>query len=654
MGICPERGEERLNRFDRFAISLWGLLIPLIRPRSSGFQWVIQACGIHEARIKMMSDHDILAAARETGKRLRRFGYRPDLIASAFALIREVACRRLGTRHFDVQLVGGLILLKGLIAEMETGEGKTLTATLAAGTAALAGEPVHIITVNDYLAQRDAAWMNPVYDGIGVSVGTVVHGLAPEARRKAYTCDVTYCTNKEIAFDYLKDRITLWDRPGELRLQLERLCGEKSRARNLLMRGLRFAIIDEADSVLIDEARTPLIISSGEDRGGELALYREALNLADALAPERDFSIFPEERSLELSAEGKAKIDDHNWPETEGMWTSTEQRREVVRQALTAVHLFARDKDYLIKDGKVQIIDEFTGRVMADRSWEQGLHQLIEAKEGLEMTVRRETRARISYQRFFRRYLRLAGMTGTAREAAGELWAVYRLHVVPVPTNRPMKRRKLPDRFYATEESKWNAVVRAISDEIAAQAPVLVGTRSVAASERLSEMLNGAGLAHRVLNAKQDKEEAEIVARAGEACRITVATNMAGRGTDITLADRVAERGGLRVIATEFHESHRIDRQLFGRCGRQGDPGLCRAFASLEDELITIHGGKIFPRLARYVSIGKRGPINAWIGKELFRIAQASAERIHAKARKNLLKMDEQLGDVLAFSGRQE
>lgn len=655
IGVCPERGEQRYNWLDNMAISLAGACTPLTRPRLSGFQWIIEACRTHETAVKKMSDEEILAAATEARIQLRRHGFRNDLVARAFALIREVAGRTLGTRHFDVQIVGGLVLLKGLVAEMETGEGKTLTATLAAGTAALAGEPVHIVTVNDYLAERDAAWMTPVYAGIGLRVGTIVHGLTLEARREAYGCDVTYCTNKELAFDYLKDRIVLWDRPGEVRLQLERLQGEKSRINNTVMRGLHFVIIDEADSVLIDEARTPLIISSESDNDSEQVVYREAFDLAVTLEGGGvDFSVFSEEKTIELTSSGKTKTDGHDWPENNGIWTSKEQRRELVRQALVAINLFSRDKHYLVNNGKVQIIDEFTGRVMADRSWERGLQQFIEAKEGVEMTVRKDTRARISYQRFFRRYLRLAGMTGTAREAAGELWTIYRLHVVPIPTNRPMKRQTLPDQVYATEKGKWDAVIRTIGDEFSANLPVLVGTRSVAASEHLSKLLDKAHLPHRVLNARQDQEEAEIIAQAGDAGRITVATNMAGRGTDIKLAAGVAERGGLRVIATELHESHRIDRQLYGRCGRQGDPGLCRVFASVEDELIEVYGGKVLQRLVKALSVSKEGRLTTWIGKSLFQIAQTSAERIHARTRKNLLKMDEQLIDVLAFSGRQE
>jgi preprotein translocase subunit SecA len=556
-------------------------------------------------------------------------------------------------RHFDVQLMGGLVLLHGMVAEMETGEGKTLTATLPACTAALAGVPVHIITVNDYLADRDTKWMGPIYQALGLAAGTIKHGLDPQARRAAYRCDVTYCTNKEVAFDYLRDRIVLWDRPSEIRLQLERLYGGRSRVRHLVMRGLHFGIVDEADSVLIDEARTPLIISAEGDGYDEQSLYEQALGIAGKLAPGEDYSIRASERSLELTENGKERIEDIiRWDGR--VWMNRQQREELVRQALVALNLFSRDKHYLVKDGKVQIVDEYTGRLMADRSWERGLHQLIEIKENCEMTKRKETQARISYQRFFRRYLRLAGMTGTAREVAGELWSIYRLRVVTVPTNKPLHRDYLPDRVYPAAGQRWQAVVSRILEMHSEGRPVLVGTRSVEASEHLSHLLSEAGLLHKVLNARQDQEEAEIIARAGEQARITVATNMAGRGTDIRLAPGVAELGGLHVIATERHEARRIDRQLFGRCGRQGDPGTSEAIVSLEDELATVYVNKAFQWLASTVLRRPGTLIARGIGKILFRRAQRKAERLHARMRHDLLKMDEQLGDALAFSGRPE
>ncbi len=652
-GIYPERQEPRVEWLDRMEAYAAGVFAPWFRPSASRFEWVVDLVNAHAPSMEGLSNRDILELARSLGQHLRMEGYKEKLVAQVFALVREVAGRTVGMRHFGVQLMGGLVLLNGMVAEMETGEGKTLTATLPACTAALAGVPVHIITVNDYLADRDANWMGPVYRALGLTVGTIKHGMDPEARRAAYRCDITYCTNKEVTFDYLRDRIILWDRPSQIRLQVERLYGERSRVHHLLLRGLHFGIVDEADSVLIDEARTPLIISAEGDSYDEQSVYQKALDLARKLVPGKDFTVVESERSLEITDQGKARIEEIGTWDAE-MAINRRQREELVRQALVALNLFSCDKHYLVKDGKVQIIDEYTGRLMPDRSWEKGLHQLIEIKENCEVTKRKETQARISYQRFFRRYLRLAGMTGTAREVAGELWSIYRLRVVTVPTNKPLHRSYLPDRVYPTAGQRWKGVVSRISEMNNAGRPVLVGTRSVEASEHLSRLLRDAGLTHKVLNARQDQEEAEIIARAGEQARITVATNMAGRGTDIRLAPDVAALGGLHVIATERHEARRIDRQLFGRCGRQGDNGTSEAMVSLEDELATVYVGKVFQWLAAKVLKRPNAVIAGWIGKILFLRAQGKAERLHARMRHDLLKMDEQLGDALAFSGRPE
>jgi len=653
IGIYPERQEPRVEWLDRMEAYAAGVLAPWFRPSASRFEWVVDLVNAHARSMEGLSDREIMEVSRSLGQRLRIEGYKEELVAQVFALVREVAGRTIGMRHFDVQLIGGLVLLNGMVAEMETGEGKTLTATLPACTAALAGVPVHIITVNDYLADRDTNWMGPVYRALGLTVGTIKHGIDPEARRAAYRCDITYCTNKEVTFDYLRDRIVLWDRPSQIRLQVERLYGERSRVRHLLLRGLHFGIVDEADSVLIDEARTPLIISAEGDGYDEQSVYQQALGLARELVPGKDFAVLGSERSLEITDQGKARIEEiGSWDAK--MAINRQQREELVRQALVALNLFSRDKHYLVKDGKVQIVDEYTGRLMPDRSWERGLHQLIEIKENCEVTKRKETQARISYQRFFRRYLRLAGMTGTAREVAGELWSIYRLRVVSIPTNRPLHRIYLPDRVYPMPDQRWEAVVSRISKMHSEGRPVLVGTRSVEASEHLSSLLGNAGLPHKVLNARQDKEEAEIIARAGEQARITVATNMAGRGTDIRLSPGIAELGGLHVIATERHEARRIDRQLFGRCGRQGDPGTSEAIISLEDELVTVYVSKPIQWFVLMVLKKPGTYIARWIGKILFHRAQRAAERLHARMRHDLLRMDEQLGDALAFSGRPE
>jgi preprotein translocase subunit SecA len=652
-GIYPEREEERQRWYDRLETFLSSIVVPWIKPREGSYREIVQQINRSSISAKDMRDSELLHKSRELGKLLRKDGFRDEIVAEVFALVREAAVRTVGMKHFDVQLIGGLVLLKGMVAEMETGEGKTLTATLPACAAALAGIPVHIVTVNDYLAERDAHWMGPVYKALGLTVGIIKQGMDPASRRAAYLCDVTYCTNKEVAFDYLKDRIVMWDRPSRMRLQLERLYGPDSRANKLLMRGLSFAIVDEVDSVLIDEARTPLIISAEPRNSPEHKVYRQALNVASNLSPKEDYWLFENERAVEMTEQGRAKVENFDWADAR-KWTNTQQREELVRQGLSALYLFTRDKHYLVCEGKVQIIDEYTGRVMADRSWERGLHQLVELKENCEPTSRKETRARISYQRFFRRYRRLAGMTGTAREVARELWSIYRLRVVSIPTNRPLNRSRMPDRAYPTMNKKWKAVVETISEMHQCGRPVLIGTRSVAASEHLSGLLSGIGLAHQVLNARQDREEAQIVAQAGQPAQITVATNMAGRGTDIHLAEGIAALGGLHVIATERHDARRIDRQLFGRCGRQGDPGTYEVLVSLEDELVTVYINK---GLQGVVAVLLRSPIPIGVQricKPLFYLAQRSAERLHARMRRNLLKLDTQMEDVLAFSGRQE
>jgi preprotein translocase subunit SecA len=539
---------------------------------------------------------------------------------------------------------------------METGEGKTLTATLAASTAALAGFPVHVITVNDYLVARDAEEMGPVYEALGLSVGVIVHGLRPEQRRPQYECDVTYCSNKELAFDYLRDRIAMGRVRTRVRLDLERLAHGASRADRMVLRGLCFGIVDEADSVLVDEARTPLIISAGSDADHlEEEVYQTAVDLARELEPERDFVVDERERHAVLTERGEERLEGLAKP-VGGIFKGPHRRGEFVGRALAALHVFERDKHYLVADGKVQIIDEYTGRVMPDRTWQHGLHQMIEAKEGLEISGHSEPLAQISYQRLFRRYLRLAGMTGTAREVAAELWSVYRLPVLRMPTHRPLRRRNLGHRVYVDADAKWAAVRERIQEMNRLGRPVLVGTRSVAASEHLSALLDEVGLPHRVLNARQDKEEAQVVAEAGQVGRITVATNMAGRGTDIRLAPESLAAGGLHVIATERHESHRIDRQLYGRCGRQGDPGSYEMVVSLDDELVRAHGRAVpllrraEELLARWVPQDER----SWLRDLAARLAQRRAERLHARLRAVLLTMDDRVANMLAFSGKGE
>jgi preprotein translocase subunit SecA len=647
-GPYPERRDPGRNAWDRTADRLFGALVQRRFERPSVFRRVTGIVAQAGRGLERVSDARLQVLATQQRVRLRREGLSDVLAAQAFALVREVSRRVLGMRPFDVQVFGGWAMLKGMVAEMETGEGKTLTATLPACTAAMAGIPVHVITVNDYLVSRDAQWTQPVYEMLGLTAAAATAEMEMDARRVAYACDVTYCTNKQVAFDYLRDRLMLRGSPGRLRLQVARLYEEPARTPQLLLRGLCFAIIDEADSVLIDEARTPLIISGQGDASDQQHTFEQALTLARGLRRDQDYTVEPREREIRLTDPGADRLESLT-RSLGAPWTGRRRREELIRMALSALHFYVRDQQYLVREGKVQIVDEFTGRVMPDRSWERGLHQVIEVKEGCEVTGQRETLARVSYQQFFRRYLHLAGMSGTVKETVGELRSVYGLNVVTVPTHRPVQRRAFPDRVYRVADAKWSAIVARVSEMHRQGRPVLVGTRSVAASEHLSALLTRAGLAHQVLNARQDVEESEIIARAGERGRITVATNMAGRGTDIKLGPGVTEVGGLHVIASERHESQRIDRQLFGRCGRQGDPGSFEAVVAVEDELVSLYAPPGFVGLLG----GGRGDMPPW-GRLLVALAQSRAERHNARIRRDLLKVDEHLGNTLAFTGPRE
>ena len=650
-GAYAERRRPDDGPIEQFCARLVGPAARRLRIRRLKLQSFVQQVSVCSGAMKNLDGRRLLEVAGELRLRLRQHGLNPQDAAQTFALVREAAITTVGKRHFDVQVMGGWIILNGMIAEMDTGEGKTLTATLPACTAALAGMPVHIVTVNDYLAKRDAELMKPLYEALGLSVGVVTQGLDPAARRRAYACDVIYCTNKELVFDYLRDCIALGQKTSRIQLEIERLAGrQSSRLSRLLLRGLHFAIVDEADSVLIDEARTPLIISQGSEDGFDPGVYEATLTMAANFEHGKDFVIEERERAIRLTDGGRARIEEHKG--TCEQWKiRAPYREDIFCQALTARYLMQRDTHYVVKDNKIQIIDESTGRVMADRSWEHGLHQFIEAKESCDITSRRDPISRISYQRFFRRYRRLAGMTGTAREVRREIWSVYGLAVVAVPANHPSCRRHTGNRIYKTEVAKWQAVVTRVVELYREQRPVLIGTRSVASSEHLSSLLKAAGIPHRVLNARQDAEESAIISQAGEPGQITVATNMAGRGTDIRLARGVAEQGGLHVIGTEYHQARRIDRQLHGRCARQGDPGSYEMMVSLEDELVAAHGGlwKLFGG-----RLNSRDAVVPWLGKAALWWAQLAAERLHSRIRRDLFRADARLETALAFTGRSE
>lgn len=594
-----------------------------------------------EAALMDLDDDALRARTDVLRARLLRTPSDSAAIEDAFALVREAGARCLGKRLYRVQIMAALALFEGRLVEMATGEGKTLSATPAAVVAALMGMPVHVVTVNDYLAARDASETEPVYHFFGLTVGVIDSEQDPAERRKVYACDVTYVSNNNMTFDYLRDRIGLRGRRGRARRRTGVLTGGAGPG-DLLLRGLGFAIVDEADSVFVDEARTPLILSATADDAEAAQLYASALDVARRMREPVHFRIDRMNRHIVLEEEGKAFAAD--WCAPLGrIWRVRRAREELIQQALSALYLFEKGRDYLILEDAVQIVDEYTGRVMPDRSWQGGLHQMIEAKEGVEVTGRKETLARITYQRFFRRYLRLSGMTGTGMELAGEFRDTFNLRTVRVPRNRRLRRRHLGTRMCRTDERKWDRVADRVAALHAQGLPVLVGTRSVEASDRASAALVARGLDHAVLNARQDAEEADIISRAGQRGAITVATNIAGRGTDIALGDGVEDLGGLHVILTEFHESSRIDRQLYGRTGRQGARGVTQAIVSLEDELFS----RFAPLLLRVVRV-----LPVWPLTGLLRVvAQRRAEAEHATTRREQTEMDRKLERSLAFTG---
>ncbi|NWB47920.1 preprotein translocase subunit SecA [Pseudomonas gingeri] len=599
-----------------------------------------------EDAAKAWDDDQLREQLALVSRDLHRQGFSDPPLAQAFALIREASRRTLGMRHHDVQLLAGRTLLQGRLAEMSTGEGKTLAATLAACSAAITGAAVHVVTVNDYLAERDAEHNRALFDFLGLDVGVVLQDQAVDERRIAYACAITYVSNKELTFDYLKDCIAMGE-ASRIQQGLQTLAGVRGREAPIL-RGLHIAIIDEADSVLIDEASTPLIISETLPDDLDPEIYSQAIALAQQLTADEDYRLGTH-RDIWLTPKGRQRVKAETSSFT-GLWHSVLWREEFVQKALSAIHCFQRDQHYILADNKVQIVDESTGRVMPDRTWERGLHQMIECKEGGEITGQRRTLAQITYQRFFGRYLLLCGMTGTAEEVAPEVKRSYDLSVTRIATHKRSRRERLPDRICQGSEQRWAEVARRAVEVALQGRAVLVGTRSVEASERLSNALTLGGIEHSVLNARQDEGEAQAVAQAGHAGRITVATNMAGRGTDIKLQPDVEQAGGLHVILTEFHESARVDRQLFGRCARQGDPGSTEAIVSIDDELFL----RFAPVLVRRaLALLVKTPLSSrktlrWLVKSL----QDRAERHYRKQRQDTVKRDAQMAQSLGFVGR--
>ena len=575
------------------------------------------------------------------------------LVPQGFALVREAARRTIGLRHFDVQLIGGAALFDGAIAEMDTGEGKTLTASLPLYMYALTGKGSHLATVNDYLAERDCHEMTPIYGALGLTVGVVLTDDVPDQRRAAYACDITYGTAKEFGFDFLRDRLLLrrmgrnmddflgggsshrWDESGEQPVQ----------------RQPHFVVVDEADSILIDEARTPLIISAMGDRIQKevAATYLWAAEQVTRFEEDDHYESDQETNRITLTATGRQLVRDLPHPEllkTVGLI----DLYEYMERAIKVSRDFLLERQYVVRDGEIVIVDEYTGRLAEGRKWRDGIHQAIEAKEGVEVTVPTGQAARITVQDLFLRYRKLSGMTGTAISAAREFRKIYKCRVMRVPTNRPVQRRPMDVRVFGNSDAKWQAIVAEVETMGAAGRPVLIGTRSIAKSEALSNLLDEAGIDHQVLNAKEIAQEAEIVALAGQAGRVTVATNMAGRGTDIKLAEGVAEAGGLHVICTEMHDAGRIDRQLVGRCGRQGDPGTHRQYLALNDDILK--SGFDVQKALRWEDRGRTiaGPLNNLVGR--FRRAQRRVERRHLRDRSLLLHHEQERKKVQREMGQ--
>ncbi len=572
------------------------------------------------------------------------------IVQEALAAVAVAARRQLGLTPYVVQLMGALAVQRGYLLEMATGEGKTLTIALAAVLAGWTGQPCHILTANDYLASRDAAWLEPFYRRCGLTAGCVLGDMPGPERAANYERDLTYTTSKEVVADFLRDRLQLGPLVHSTRRLLRVMLQPGAASEHqLVLRGLHTAIVDEADSALIDESVTPLIISREQENEPLRQACEIAHRLASALTPGADYHAETQRQEIVILPAGLANLARHA-AELPGMWGGAQRRAELVKQALRAREFFHRGKQYVVEDGKIVIVDEYTGRLMHQRTWQQGLHQAVEAKEGIAVTTPAATLARLSFQRFFRFYRKLSGLSGTVWEAAPEVWQMYRLPVVRIPTNRPCLRVEPPDRVFASAAEKWAAIVEEIVARHALGQPLLIGTRSVAMSELLAATLEARGLTFALLNALRHREEAAIIAEAGVRGRITIATNMAGRGTDIVLGPGVPELGGLHVVLTERHESRRIDRQLMGRAARQGDPGSAQAFVSLEDELPSRHAADWLRRRVR-TALAAQMAGAARVAKKLIDFAQRRAERTAYRQRRAVLEMDSWVEQSLGFAG---
>lgn len=606
-----------------------------------------------EPPMQALSDHDLRKESLSLRYRARSGEPLARLLPEAYALVREAGRRTLNMRHFDVQILGATAVFNRSIVEMQTGEGKTLTATLPMYLYALTGKGALLATVNDYLAKRDADWMEPIYKALGMKIGVIQTEMQQPQRRSAYHCDLTYGTAKEFGFDFLRDRLLLRKiREGQHDLLGAMLEGVKASDEQPVQREPFFALVDEADSILIDEASTPLIISAlpTEEEKMQVECYKWAAEMNDRFVEEEDYTYDHDKKTVELTKKGRLKarvIEKPDAMSDVGLF----HIYEYIQRAIKVDREFHLDEQYVVREGEIVIVDEFTGRLGEGRKWRDGIHQAVEAKQEVEITVATGQAARVTVQDFFLRFNKLAGMTGTAAASKGELRKIYQCHVIPVPTNRPPKRVKLPTRIFATEEAKWAAIVEEVCEVHEQGRPILIGTRTIDKSEILSRLLKERGIVHEVLNANHVEEEAEIVAKAGGQGKVTVSTNMAGRGTDIKLTDEIKALGGLHVICTEMHESARIDRQLIGRCGRQGDPGTYRQYLALDDELLEKAMG---PKKARkYKRLGERNPSRRFDKYEgLFRWAQRKVEKKSFRNRKTMLYYEKERKKVQRAMGQ--
>ena len=628
--------------FDILGSPLSSFALATNRWRLANWVKLVPKIGALEPELIKLNDEQLRKRSLSLRYRAKSGEPLSKLLVEAYALVREAGRRTINMRHFDVQLVGGIAMFHKSIVEMQTGEGKTLAATLPMYLFSLVGKGCHLATVNDYLARRDAEWMGPIYRALGLTVGVVETQMSQDDRRKAYHCDVTYGTATEFGFDFLRDRLLLRQIAKGQGDILGGMLGHRAEASEKPVQGEAFfALVDEADSILIDEARTPMIIGAlpTDEEVREAQCHRWSASMADQFIDEEDYEFDHEKKKVELTREGRQKVRTLDKPPELDAVGMVDMYRYIERSILVERE-YLLDRQYVVRDGEIVIVDEFTGRLSEGRKWQAGLHQAVEAKQGVEVTVATGQAARVTVQDFFLRYEKLAGMTGTAMDSAAELRRIYRCHVVPIPTNRPAIRQRLHTQVFGTEEAKWKAVVEEVCQLHEKGRPILIGTRSIDKSEVLSRMLAERGVTHQVLNANHIPEEAEIIKLAGTLGRVTVSTNMAGRGTDIKLGPGIADIGGLHVVLTEMHDAARIDRQLSGRCGRQGDPGTYRQYLGLDDDLLLAGlGPKKSDRLKAYGEKGK-GSFDRLSG--LFRRAQRRVEARHFRQRRALMYFEKE------------